>query len=151
MVKSRRLPNLAPAFACSCSARRLNIITCLADLSGGHHPSVLDGVRGSLQTSNIYAIHREDYQQLDFRHGFQMATLGGATALGLAERTGNFEPGKQLDAILVSMGNGRSEVDMLKPMSTEELLQKFIYLADSRDIKSVYVAGSKVVSSEDEA
>ncbi|XP_037071795.1 guanine deaminase-like [Pollicipes pollicipes] len=133
-----------------CDVRRLETagvqVGLGTDMSGGYHPSVLDAIRTTLHTSNVHAIYRDDYQPLTFRDGLRLATLGGAAALGLADSIGNFEPGKQFDAMLVSLGGDDSDVDLLTPHSPDELLQKFIYLGDSRDIAKVYVAGREVHS-----
>ena len=117
-------------------------------MSGGYHPSVLDSVRTALHTSNVLAIQRPGYQPLTYRDAFRMATLGGAAALGLADTIGNFEPGKQFDAMITHVGHKGSSIDLLMPHSHEELLQKFIYLGDCRDVSAVFVAGRQVVSNE---
>ena len=115
-------------------------------MSGGYHPSVLDGVRTALHTSNVHAIHCPDYEPLTYRDAFRLATLDGAAALGLADTIGNFDIGKQFDAVVAHVGHEDSSVDLLVPHSHDELLQKFVYLGDSRDICAVYVAGRQVVS-----
>ena len=114
-------------------------------MSGGYHPSVLDGVRTALHTSNVHAIHCPDYEPLTYRDAFRLATLDGAAALGLADTIGNFDIGKQFDAVVAHVGHEDSSVDLLVPHSHDELLQKFVYLGDSRDICAVYVAGRQVV------
>ena len=115
-------------------------------MSGGYHPSVLDSVRAALNTSNVHAIHQSEYQPLTYRDAFRLATLDGAAALGLDDTIGNFELGKQFDAVIAHVGHEESNVDLLTPHSHDELLQKFIYLGDSRDIHTVYVAGRQTVS-----
>jgi len=60
-------------------------------------------------------------------------------ALALDGEIGNFSVGKYFDALLIDMNLGPSE--LIKDYSTLELIQKFVYLADDRNVKQVYVAG----------
>ncbi|XP_059478855.1 guanine deaminase isoform X2 [Neocloeon triangulifer] len=112
------------------------------DMSGGYGHSIMDAMRQALSVSTCISFNKADYKPLDFQHVVHLATLGGAQALALDEAIGNFVPGKEFDAILVDMDAGPSE--LIKEYSTLELIQKFVYLADDRNIKQVYVSGAKV-------
>lgn len=59
-------------------------------------------------------------------------------------KIGNFEVGKEFDALIVDMNVPNSSADYLHICSPFELLQKFVFLGDDRNIVSVYVAGKKV-------
>lgn len=125
------------------------------DVSGGNSVSVLTAIQRAIELSkhldffkkqNILgtgpaATPDNDYQQLTYKQAFYLATLGGAKALVLDHITGNFSVGKDFDALLV-------DVSVLekphRPLTVDELLEKFIYTGDDRNIKAVYVAGKLV-------
>jgi 5-methylthioadenosine/S-adenosylhomocysteine deaminase len=64
----------------------------------------------------------------------EMATRGGAAALGLADRIGSLEPGKQADLITVSM-TGARQTPMFDPIS------HLVYVAHGDDVRTTIVAG----------
>jgi 5-methylthioadenosine/S-adenosylhomocysteine deaminase len=64
----------------------------------------------------------------------EMATRGGAAALGLADRIGSLEPGKQADLITVSMTAAR-QTPMFDPIS------HLVYVAHGDDVRTTIVAG----------
>lgn len=66
------------------------------------------------------------------------------TALAMEDEIGNFEPGKKFDALLIDMDIQEGCVDCLQEYSILELLQKFIYTGDDRNIVHVYVDGNLV-------
>lgn len=70
-----------------------------------------------------------------------MATLGGARALALGDKIGNFQVGKEFDALIVDVNVDQSSVDYFFTDDVKELLQKFIFTGDDRNVRSVYVAG----------
>jgi 5-methylthioadenosine/S-adenosylhomocysteine deaminase len=57
-----------------------------------------------------------DLHGLDGATGLELATLGGARALGIDDETGSIEPGKWADLVLVetALGNGDSEREVLE-------------------------------------
>lgn len=65
-------------------------------------------------------------------------------ALTLDDKVGNFQPGKEFDALIVDMDVKDGNADYLRPHSALELLQMFVYTGDDRNIVSVYVSGKKV-------
>ncbi|CAH1252146.1 GDA [Branchiostoma lanceolatum] len=116
------------------------------DVSGGYHPSMLDAIRLAIHTSNALSIQRPpDYRPLSYQEAFRMATLGGAEVLALDDTIGNFEVGKDFDALLVDMESSNSRVDTFDFDSTEDLVQKFLFIGDDRNIQEVYVCGQKVM------
>jgi guanine deaminase len=74
---------------------------------------------------------------------FWLATLGGALALGLADRIGSFAVGKDFDALLVDT-EGAAAFDISQWDTMEDRFQKFINLGDDRNILGVWVAGRLV-------
>lgn len=77
---------------------------------------------------------------------FHIATLGGAAALGLDKKIGNFEVGKEFDAILVNPFTSNSRFMVLKNQdSILEILEKFLCVGDDRNIVEVFVKGERVI------
>lgn len=94
-----------------------------------------------------------DYIPLNYKQAIYLATLGGAQALALDHVTGNFESGKEFDAILIDTTKypllnfdsyKTSNKDKSEEMKLLELVQKFIYVGDDRNIDKVFVAGVQV-------
>jgi 5-methylthioadenosine/S-adenosylhomocysteine deaminase len=64
----------------------------------------------------------------------EMATRGGAAALGLADRIGSLEAGKQADLITLAM-DGPRQTPMFDPVS------HVVYVAHGDDVRTTIVAG----------
>nr|XP_025747392.1 guanine deaminase isoform X2 [Callorhinus ursinus] len=75
--------------------------------------------------------------------------IGLGTALGLDKEIGNFEVGKEFDALLINPKASDSPIDLfsgdLVGDTSEAVIQKFLYLGDDRNIEEVYVGGKQVV------
>ncbi|KAF7250465.1 Guanine deaminase [Varanus komodoensis] len=115
------------------------------DVAGGYSASMLDAIRKAIMVSNILNINKEDETALTLKEAFRLATLGGSQALGLDTVTGNFEVGKEFDALLINTKASDSPFDVFASDTPEDLTQKFLYLGDDRNIEEVYVAGKLVV------
>jgi cytosine/adenosine deaminase-related metal-dependent hydrolase len=68
----------------------------------------------------------------------ELATRGGAAALGLEDEIGSLEPGKRADLIVVEPRSPHA-TPMLDPVST------LVYAAQSRDVRDVVVDGHLLV------
>lgn len=70
-------------------------------------------------------------------------------ALGLDSEIGNFEVGKEFDALLINPRASDSPIDLFYGDFvgdiSEAVIQKFLYLGDDRNIEEVYVGGKQVV------
>ncbi|KAM9331390.1 guanine deaminase [Gastrophryne carolinensis] len=86
-----------------------------------------------------------NYQVLSIKEAFRLATLGGSEALGIDKVTGNFQVNKEFDALLINPEAVDSPFNVFSQISKEEMIEKFLYLGDDRNIKAVYVAGKRVV------
>jgi 5-methylthioadenosine/S-adenosylhomocysteine deaminase len=64
----------------------------------------------------------------------EMATIGGARALGLGDRLGSLEAGKRADLIVVSMASAR-QTPMYDPLS------HLVYATRGDDVKTTIVNG----------
>ena len=72
------------------------------DVSGGYSSSILDALRNAVQVSKAHGFNEtEDYKPISHHEALYMATLGGAKVLALGDQIGNFEVGKQFDALLI--------------------------------------------------
>ncbi|XP_020369043.2 guanine deaminase [Rhincodon typus] len=115
------------------------------DVSGGYSPSILNAMRTAIDTIKIHSFQTSNYERLSYQEIFKLATLGGCQALGLDNVTGNFEVGKDFDAILVNTNVPNSPFDIFPDDTQEDIFQKFLNLGDDRNMVEVYVAGKKVV------
>ncbi|XP_075047834.1 guanine deaminase [Mixophyes fleayi] len=86
-----------------------------------------------------------DYNVLSYKEAFRLATLGGSEALNIDHITGNFEVNKEFDALVINPEAKDSPFEVFSQISKEEMIQRFLYLGDDRNIKAVYVAGRCVV------
>uniref|UniRef100_A0A8C9M1D0 Guanine deaminase n=2 Tax=Piliocolobus tephrosceles TaxID=591936 RepID=A0A8C9M1D0_9PRIM len=119
------------------------------DVAGGYSYSMLDAIRRAVMVSNILLINKVNEKSLTLKEVFRLATLGGSQALGLDGEIGNFEVGKEFDALLINPKASDSPIDLfygdfLGDIS-EAVIQKFLYLGDDRNIEEVYVGGKQVV------
>ncbi|XP_067424564.1 guanine deaminase isoform X2 [Emydura macquarii macquarii] len=117
------------------------------DVAGGYSASMLDAIRRTMSVSNVLQINEVNKTQtgLTLKEAFRLATLGGSQALGLDDVIGNFEVGKEFDALLINPKASDSPFDLFAADTFEDIIQKFLYLGDDRNISEVYVAGKQVV------
>ncbi|KZC07509.1 Guanine deaminase, partial [Dufourea novaeangliae] len=131
-----------------CDVRRLKNegikIGLGTDVAGGQSCSMLDAIRATLQVSTHLSLFKTDYEPLDFKDVFHLATLGGAKALAMDNEIGNFVVGKEFDALVVDTSVSGGYLNDLRQYTLEEKLQKFIYSGDDRNVAEVYISGHKV-------
>jgi 5-methylthioadenosine/S-adenosylhomocysteine deaminase len=75
-----------------------------------------------------------DPRVMPARQVLDMATRGGAAALGLGDRIGSLEAGKQADLITIAM-DGARQTPMFDPVS------HLVYVAHGDDVRNTIVAG----------
>lgn len=140
-------------FSGLCDVRRLvdaNVNVCLGtDAAGGSSVSMIDAMRCALICSRAIFLHKKkvhgenvDYKPLGLADVLSMATEKGAKALGIDDQIGNFVVGKDFDALVVDLDTGAT--DCFGVESITDLLEKFIYTADDRNVLRVYVRGKLV-------
>ncbi|XP_034884944.1 guanine deaminase isoform X3 [Mirounga angustirostris] len=102
------------------------------DVAGGYSASMLDAIRRAVMVSNILLINKINEKSLTLKEVFRLATLGGSQALGLDKEIGNFEVGKEFDALLINPKASDSPIDLfsgdLVGDTSEAVIQKFLYL-----------------------
>ncbi|XP_063230324.1 guanine deaminase [Bacillus rossius redtenbacheri] len=115
------------------------------DVSGGFSPSMVNAMQSAVSVSTHLSFRDgQRHAPLNYQEVFHLATLGGATALSLGDRTGNFALGKDFDALVVDMSATGSGAEVVSTYTTAELLQKFIFVGGDRNVRRVYVAGRVV-------
>lgn len=99
-----------------------------------------------LQTLNeAYKIQQLRGEKLTALKSFFLATLGGAQALDLADKIGNFEQGKEADFVVLDyQSTDLMRVRMNKSKDLLERLFVMTTLGDDRAIKATYVMGEQV-------
>ncbi|KAI3372446.1 hypothetical protein L3Q82_022932, partial [Scortum barcoo] len=84
------------------------------DVAGGYSASMLDAVRKALDSSKVLTIQDPEHVTLTFEEVFRLATLGGSQALSLDDQTGNFEVGKDFDALRVNVAAAGGPIDLFQ-------------------------------------
>ncbi|XP_020791111.1 guanine deaminase [Boleophthalmus pectinirostris] len=115
------------------------------DVAGGYSASILDAMRRAQDSSKVLAMQDSDLDPLTFEEAFRLATLGGSQALSLDGQTGNFEVGKDFDALRVNLIVPGGPIDLIQHEEPKILVEKFLNLGDDRNIVEVFVAGRRVV------
>lgn len=116
------------------------------DVSGGYSSSILDAIRKSIDVSKAVSFSKEEsYRSISHHEAFYMATLGGAEVLSLGSRIGNFVVGKEFDALLIDINPPTNTFDTFQWDSFDDILSKFLYLGDDRNILKRFVAGREIV------
>ncbi len=75
-----------------------------------------------------------DASAMDAASALHMATLGSARAMGLGERVGSIEPGKQADLACV-------DLDPLETQPMYHAISQLVYAAGRHQVSDVWVAG----------
>ncbi|KAI1757270.1 guanine deaminase [Xylaria castorea] len=135
------------------------------DMSGGYSPSILEAARQAKLVSNHLAalegrlggLSQEEREKakLSVEEVLYLATRGGAQVLGLADKVGVFEVGKQWDAQLIDLGTVPDEVaeddqaiygnvDVFGWETWDERVAKWVFNGDDRNTKKVWVQGCLV-------
>ncbi|MGH9399924.1 MAG: amidohydrolase family protein, partial [Thermoanaerobaculia bacterium] len=85
-------------------------------------------------------VSRGDPTVLPARWLVAAATRGGARALGLSEKIGTLEPGKQADVIVVDVANAH-----VQPF--EDVYSALVYSVKASDVTDVWVDGRRLLAS----
>ncbi len=106
------------------------------DVGGGTSLSLLRTM------SEAYKVLRLQGQSLPASRAFYLATLGAAEALGLEDRIGNLQVGKEADFVVLDAGG--SNMTARRAQSTtsiDERLFALMFLGDDRNIAATYLQG----------
>ncbi|KAF0546615.1 guanine deaminase [Gigaspora margarita] len=119
------------------------------DISGGFSKSILDSIRNaSIASRTIYMSSKtsdKDFPPLTLSELTYLATMGGAQLVNLENVIGNFTVGKEFDALLIDPEAEGAPIHIVDELDTiHRIFEKFMFLGDERNIKSVFVKGCKV-------
>lgn len=87
-------------------------------------------------------VHHRQATAMSAREAFEMATIGGARALRMADRIGSLEPGKAADVVVLD-GDSPALANVHDPF------QALVWVAGSREIREVWVDGRPSVLAGD--
>jgi 5-methylthioadenosine/S-adenosylhomocysteine deaminase len=94
----------------------------------------LDMFEAMRTASFLQKVATSDPTAVSARAAVQMATIGGARALGMDKQIGSLEPGKRADVIIVSMSAAR-QTPMYDPLS------HLVYVTRGDDVQTTIVNG----------
>lgn len=137
------------------------------DVAGGCKSSILCTINDVLNVSTSVSIVKHQigefiaknpdtldtsYVPINYKEALYLATLGGAEALRVDKVVGNFVEGKEFDALIVDVGVGALDVYNIPEIEAKksaekkllELVQRFVYVGDDRNVQNVFVQGRKV-------
>lgn len=137
-----------------------------SDVSGGFSPSILVTARHAILVSRHVAMRsKSDHDKLSVNESLFLATLGGAQACGLDNILGSFEVGKKWECQLISLDEYDSPIDLFDFLNPElegfvngeqkdlrkfqDIIDKWVFNGDDRNIKKVYVNGRCVIDKLD--
>jgi guanine deaminase len=111
-----------------------------SDVGGGTSFSML---RTMHEAHKVAQMRRLPFDALD---GFYLATLGGAKALGMQERIGSFERGREADFVVLRPdATPLLARRMARAQTIEARLFLLMTLGDERAIEATYIQGAKSV------
>ena len=73
-----------------------------------------------------------------------MATRGSAEVCSLKDVTGRFDVGLQFDALRIKMNGAKVETTLFGYESIQDMIQKFVFVGDDRNVVQVFVNGAVV-------
>ncbi|MDE0288550.1 MAG: amidohydrolase [bacterium] len=86
----------------------------------------------------LQKVHHLDPAVMSARDALEMATLGGARALGIDGRVGSLEPGKRADVVLLD--------PTVELAAIHDPYQQAVYCAGPRSVSNVWVDGHRLLA-----
>ncbi|KZT30769.1 guanine deaminase [Neolentinus lepideus HHB14362 ss-1] len=119
------------------------------DCSAGYSPSIIEGMRQASNVSRHRSMHFDnDKLKLSLEEIIYLGTMGGARVVGLGDKIGNFEVGKEFDALVVDTGlDDNVNVEGFEG-NGRALVAKWVFLGDDRSIRKVFVRGRLVAGKD---
>lgn len=101
---------------------------------------MVDGLRAAALFAGMAKERDLDPTVFGAHEALELLTIRGAQALGIDDRVGSLEVGKQADLVV----HDRSSIEWI-PQSPDAVLQ-LVWGSDGRSVRDVYVAGNQVVA-----
>ncbi|EPY49920.1 guanine deaminase [Schizosaccharomyces cryophilus OY26] len=120
------------------------------DVSGGYTPNMLVAIRQAALTSrSLASVLRDSRIALELPELLYLATQGGAEVLGRGHEVGSFEEGKAWDALVVDVSSEtNTPVDIYERDTWENILSKWVFNGDDRNVAQVWVNGKLIAGTE---
>lgn len=109
-----------------------------SDVAGGHAIALKEQMVRAIQLSKIRRFLGESVEPIQLSEAFYLGTKGGGSFFG---KTGSFEPGFWLDALVIE-----DHPLIAETYTLEERLEKFIYSGERINIIAKYVEGHNLSS-----
>jgi 5-methylthioadenosine/S-adenosylhomocysteine deaminase len=120
-------------------------------LKAGLHVGLgTDGFAGSNDTADLFRemdlaaklqkVTRMDPTVLPAEQVFDMATIGGARALGMDKQIGSLEEGKRADIVAISLQSAH-----FAPL-TDNLYAQLVHAGTASDVEDVFINGKQIVA-----
>lgn len=110
-----------------------------SDIAGGSSINMFKAVTDAIQVSKLYwRLIDNEKKALTFPEAFYLATKGGGEFFG---KCGSFEQGYEFDALVIDDSMART----LMQLSSEQRLERIMYLGHSNSIFSKFVAGRQIL------
>jgi len=106
----------------------------------GHH----DMFRETRTAAILSKTDATDPTAMPAWEALELATVGGARALGLDDRVGTLEVGKRADVITVDVTSPSVAPTVDRPFHT--VIPNLVHAATGREVRDVFVAGERVVA-----
>ena len=103
--------------------------------ASNHSQDLFDTMKAA---SLLQKVHHQDAGVIKPYDVLRMATIGGATALGLGSLCGTIEVGKRADLVLL-------DIDTVHTQPVNELFSQIVHCAKASDVKTVIVDGDIVM------
>ncbi len=129
---------LASGIAPVAALKRAGVNVALGS-DGAASNNRLDVFAEARLASLLGKVASNDAASLPAAEVLRMATLDGATALGMEQQIGSLEPGKQVDAIAVDLG-GFAHLPCYDPVS------HLIHVTGRDQVSDVWVAGERLLA-----
>lgn len=109
-----------------------------SDVAGGATENMFTAMAHAIQASKLrWRLADQSLKPLTAPEAFYMATKGGGAFFG---KVGSFEPGYELDAIVLD----DSRLKHPQELSLDKRLERLIYMADDREIYAKFVRGDQL-------
>ena len=109
-----------------------------SDVAGGTNGSIFRAMADAIQVSKLrWRLVDNDSKPLTVEEAFFLGTKGGGEFFG---KVGSFEPGYELDALVLDDSSLRTP----RKLTVKERLERVIYLSDNRNIIGKYVSGRQI-------